>query len=85
MRLERKEAVALIKEIVPTFLSYPSLVALKERERGNYALVLVGDYNPIELRQIAKKKHLSIAENQQARMCTIYNPKGIQEKIFFKR
>jgi hypothetical protein len=55
VRFERKEAVALLKEIVPTFLSYPSLVALKERGRGKYALVLVGDYNPKELRQIASK------------------------------
>jgi hypothetical protein len=85
VRLERKEAVALLKEIVPTFQSYPSLVALRERGRGKYALVLIGDYNPTELRQLASKKHLSIDENPKARMCTIYTPKAINAKFYLKR
>ena len=54
--LERKEATALLMELVKLNLALPSLVSLKNNKRGKFDLVLKGDCDLIALKHFIAKK-----------------------------
>jgi hypothetical protein len=72
--LERAEAVSLVKEVVSSFLAHPSLVYLKERERGKYDLVLAGDLEVNELRRLVAKKNLILDDVDEKGFSVIHKP-----------
>jgi len=57
--VERKEATALLKEIVGNSLCLPNFVDLKENKHGKFDLVLKGDCDTKALMQFAEEKNLT--------------------------
>jgi hypothetical protein len=73
--LDRAEAVALVKEAVSSCLVHPSLVYLKERERGKYDLVFGGENLEVnELRCFAAKKKLMFEDPDEKGFAVIHKP-----------
>lgn len=68
--MERKEAVALLKDIVDSNLASPSLVVLKENEPGKFDLQMKEECNTEALREYITKKKLSIKSDKG--YCVIY-------------
>ena len=72
--MERKEAIALLKEIVGNSLCLPSLVYLKENKRGKFVLVFKGDCDTVALKQFAAEKNLTIREETEKACWLITKP-----------
>lgn len=69
--MERKEAVALLKELVDSNLAQPSLIALKENKRGKFDLVIKGDYDTQVITKFLAKKNLALKEGKEEGYCII--------------
>ena len=72
--MERREAVALLKELVSNNLAIPSLVALKENRRGKFELFLKCDCDLPLLRQFLAEKNLMLTEDKEKGSCVISKP-----------
>ena len=72
--MERKEATALLKEIVANSLLIPSLVALKESRRGKFDLILKGDCDSVALTQFVTEKNLMAREDSEKGYWLISGP-----------
>jgi hypothetical protein len=70
--LQRRESTALIKELVGDGLVIPSLVVLKENNRGKFDLVLRGDCDLPAIRQFISEKNLLLDEDKEQGFFTIY-------------
>lgn len=53
---------------------HPFLVSLKEKEHGNFDLILKLDCEIDELRLFIAEKNLAMEENVEKGVCTISNP-----------
>jgi len=69
--LERKEAVALLKELVDAGLEEPSFVVLKENKNGKFDLVIKDDYNLDRICAFIANKNLVVREDKAKGYCTI--------------
>jgi hypothetical protein len=68
--LERKEAVALLKELVDSNLAQPSIVSIDKNKRGRFNLVIKANCQMI--RQFIAEKKLAIKEEKG--YCIISKP-----------
>jgi len=62
--LERKEAVALLKELGAEHLIQPSSVLIRQNTPDNYQLRIKGDYDRPLLEAFLKSRGFSYEENQ---------------------
>lgn len=70
--MERKEAIALLKELSSNHLVQPSLVVLKENKDGTFDLAIKGDYNAMAIKVFISDKKLVLIETGGTG--TIYKP-----------
>ena len=61
--MERKEAVALLKELGNGELFQPSMVLIEQRKPERFQLRIKGDYDPLLIKEFLKAKGLSYEEN----------------------
>ncbi len=71
-KLERKEAIALLKELVEQCIVQPSLVSVEKKNRGDFELILKIDCDIQPLRLFVSQKNLAIREEQER--CIIFKP-----------
>jgi hypothetical protein len=72
--LERKEATAILKEIIdlnPDFLSFVTLI---KNDQGKFDIVIKGDCDLTELKSILAERKLKIEENMEEGYYTIFKP-----------
>jgi hypothetical protein len=62
--LERREAVALLKEIVAKNLAEPSLVDLNESKPGKFDLILKGNFDVLAIKKLIANKDLTAKEDK---------------------
>ena len=62
--LDRKEAVALLKELGEEQLIQPSLVLIEKIKPDSYQLKIRGDYDLKQIRIFLKKRGFSFEENK---------------------
>ncbi len=75
--MDRKEAVALIKEIVDSNLVEPSFIVLKDNGHAMFDLETkgaCGGCRKTELTVFLASKDLLLSENKKKGMCRIYKP-----------
>ena len=72
--MERREAVALLKELVSNNLAIPSLVALKENRRGKFEVFFKGNCDFPLLRQFLAEKKSDSTENKEKSSRIISKP-----------
>ena len=65
--MERKEAVALLRELVEKKTVQPSFVAIEENRNGTFNLIIQDDCSSQELRQLAAAKKLLVEANEKGR------------------
>jgi len=61
---DRKEAVALLRELGIEHLIQPSFVILKQRAPNSYQLEIKGEYDHEEIEVFLKKRNLSYEEKK---------------------
>ena len=59
--MERKEAVALLREVIGNNLAQPTIVSIEKNQNGSFNLVMKDDCNNRALRRFVAQKNL-IAE-----------------------
>jgi len=72
--LERKEAVALLKELITGDLAQPFLVSLNENKRGKFDLVVKDDCNIQAIRRFALGKNFHVEVDEEKGYCFIHKP-----------
>jgi hypothetical protein len=72
--LDRKEALALLKELVAQDLVDPSYINISKRIPNQYQIQIKCDYNRKELMAFAKKNNLTLAEDKEQKYSIIYRP-----------
>ena len=72
--LDRKEAMALLRELMNNGLVEPSWVSVSERHPQDYQLQLKCDYNKAEIETYAKRKQLTIEEDPERKYLVIFKP-----------
>jgi hypothetical protein len=70
-RLERHEAVELLKVLVANNLARPSLIALKESNHDNFDLILKGDVDVHAISKLVASKGLTVKEDKAKEYCII--------------
>ena len=70
--MERKEAIALLRELVDRNLAQPSIVSIDKNERGGFNLVIKDDCQMIK--QFIAEKKLAIKEDKEKGFCIIFKP-----------
>ena len=70
--MDRKEAVALLRELMNNGLIEPSWVSVGERHHQDYQLQLKCDYNKAEIEDYAKRKQLTIEEDAERKFLVIF-------------
>ena len=63
--MQRREATALLKELISDGLVVPSLVALKESKPGKFDLLLNGDCDIKALTKFLAEKNLIVREDEK--------------------
>jgi hypothetical protein len=71
--LDRKEAIAMLKELVANNLVDPTYVHICERKPNHYQIQIKCDYNR-EIEEHAKKHGLTIEEDKERKYLVIYKP-----------
>jgi len=74
VRLERKEAIALLKELIIRFLVSPSLVAINENNTGDFNLMVKGEYDNQALIEFIDKNKLLLEKNSEKGYLLISKP-----------
>jgi hypothetical protein len=69
--LDRKEAVALLKQLAALKLIQPFLVALKENRHGKFDLIVKGDCDIQGLRDFVSERNLMLKEDVKKGYCII--------------
>ena len=72
--MERREVVAIVKELVGSNIARFSLVFLKENKRGKFDLVVKGDFAPQTLKQFISENNLLLHEDTEKGYCVISKP-----------
>ena len=72
--MERKEAVALLKEIVTNNLAQPSFASIEKNKRGTFSLIIKNEYDLQALKQFITEKNLALKENTEEGYFVIYKP-----------
>ena len=72
--MERKEAIALLKELVDNNLAQPSLVILQEKSRGKFELQMKDECDNEALRDFLTKKNFGMKQDTEKGYCVIYKP-----------
>jgi deoxyadenosine/deoxycytidine kinase len=72
--LERKEATAILKEIIDLSPEFLSFVTLIENDPGKFDIVIKGDCDLAELKSIIAERKLKIEENMEEGYYTIFKP-----------
>lgn len=72
--MDRKEAVALISELIDRKLAVTSFVYLKQNSQGDFDLVVKGKYDGLVLRAFLADKECILREDKEKGTCTIYKP-----------
>jgi hypothetical protein len=62
--LDRKKAVALLKELVTEQLLQPSLVLIEKRKPDRYQLQIKGDYDRKQIGMFLENRGFSLEENE---------------------
>ena len=70
--MERKEAIALLKELVDNNLAQPSLVILQEKSRGRFELQMKDECDNKALREFLNKKNFDMKQDEEKGYCIIY-------------
>jgi hypothetical protein len=71
--LERKEATALLREIVNASLIQQAYVHLKQNDHCHFDLIMK-DCDPIEIRKYIVSKDLPLLVDHEKGICRIYKP-----------
>jgi hypothetical protein len=71
--LDRKEAVALLRELMENNLAQPSLVSIEENQTGTF-LIMKDDGNSQELRQFVAGKNLTVEVDKENGYFIIHEP-----------
>lgn len=74
VHLDRKEAIALLRELVTCDLVEPSWVSVEERKPNHFQLQIKCDYNKTELEAYAKKHGLTIIDDKERKYLIIFKP-----------
>ena len=72
--MERKEAVAILKEMVGCDLGALSWVSLQESAFGDYALQIGRGYNREAVEEFTEKNNLALHEDANKRFLVICKP-----------
>ncbi len=72
--MQRSEAIALLKEIIEANLVQPSFIHVKGNQHGHYDLIIKGDCDAVEIRQLIAKKDLALLVEKEKDTCRIYKP-----------
>ncbi|MGA2681227.1 MAG: hypothetical protein ABSF44_05435 [Candidatus Bathyarchaeia archaeon] len=62
--MDRKEAVALLKELGTEHLIQPTFVLIKQRTPDSHQLQIKGDYDREEIELLLKNRKFSLEENK---------------------
>ena len=74
LRLDREEAVALIRKLVELNLAQPSFVSIEKNSQGTFNLTMKPNGNINAIRAFVADKDLIIYENKERGTCTIRKP-----------
>ena len=72
--MERKEAVALIRELIRLNLAHPPFIDIEKNERGTYNIVLKANGDVNQIRAFLAKTGLVLLEDVEKGKCAIYRP-----------
>ena len=72
--MERKEAIALLKQLAVANLVEPFMVALKKNNNGRFEIIMKVECDIQELKQFADKRNLMLKENTKKGYCIIFKP-----------
>ena len=72
--MDRKEAVALLKELSTECLIQPSLVLIEKRKPDSYQLRIKGDYDRQLIQTFLNKKNFEFEENSDRGYLSIFKP-----------
>jgi len=72
--MDRKEALAMLKELIAEDLVDPSYVNVSKRTPNHYQIQIRCDYNKKEVEAHAKKYGLTIEEDKERKYLVIYKP-----------
>ena len=70
--MDRKEAMAMLKELVDNDLVEPTYVHISLRIPEHYQIQIKCNYNRNEICEFAKKKQLTIKEDKEKKFLVIY-------------
>ena len=70
--MDRKEAVALLKEMITLGLIQPSFVSVDRNKLGTFSLNFKADGNLPEIRAFLCDKGFLLSEDAEKGTCTIY-------------
>ena len=71
-KLERKEAVSLLRHLIEQQIIQTSLVSIEKNKGGGFELFLKVDCELLRLKQFLAEKNLAIREERG--YCVIYRP-----------
>ena len=74
VQLDRREAVALLRQLIDNSLAQPSIVSIERNKRGTFNLIIKGDCNLQAIKQFISERKLVLEENNDTGYCTIYSP-----------
>ena len=74
VRLDRTQAMALLKELVAYDLVDPSYVSMIQTKPNRYRLQIKCNYNKTRMQEYAKNNNLIIEEDKEQKYLVIYNP-----------
>ncbi len=72
--MERKEATAVLKEIIdlnPEFLSFITLI---KKDGGKFDIIIKGNCHLPEIKSVIAEKKLKVEENMEEGYYTIFKP-----------
>ena len=72
--MERKEAVALIRELIRLNLAHLSFIDIEKNERGTYRIELKANGDVNQIRAFLAKTDLVLLEDVEKGACAIYRP-----------
>ena len=74
VRMDRQQAMAMLKELIANNLVEPSYVSISERKPKDYQIQIKCDYSKLEIEAHAKKFGLTIQEDKERKYLFIFKP-----------
>jgi hypothetical protein len=72
--VNRKQAVALVTELVDGGLVKPRIVVIDQRKPEQYQLKIKGDYNLLSINEFVKMKNYAVEEDTVKGYLLIFKP-----------